>query len=170
MKKETEYPVTLARAEAIVEKMGDAAACSAPDLARYLRELNMTKDELMGKTSYLESLSSVHRKHHPMCTGLLDYFPDALAMVSLVSWLGNEKHNPGEPVHHARGKSTDHADCVIRHMVSRDEMEVYEVGGEEIEVPHWAHAVWRALAYGQEWMEREAGCPLARGARDEPCG
>ena len=59
---------------------------------------------------------SVKRKRIPMCSGLLDYFPDACAAIAEVSHLGNEKHNPGEPLHHSRGKSMDHADCIMRHL------------------------------------------------------
>ena len=50
---------------------------------------------------------SAMRKTFPMATGLLDYFPDACAEVARISYLGNEKHNPGEPMHHARGKSAE---------------------------------------------------------------
>jgi hypothetical protein len=31
----------------------------------------------------------------------LDYFPDALAAVAQISYQGNQKHNPGEPLHWA---------------------------------------------------------------------
>src|SRR5258708_31376733 len=56
---------------------------------------------------------------YPITTGLLDYFPDACALVAEVSFLGNQKHNPGEPLHWARGKSMDHADCIARHLIER---------------------------------------------------
>ena len=39
------------------------------------------------------------RKTYPMATGCLDYFPDALVAVARVSFVGNEQHNPGEPLH-----------------------------------------------------------------------
>jgi hypothetical protein len=39
--------------------------------------------------------------------------------VAELSRAGNEKHNPGEELHHARGKSNDHADCILRHLVDR---------------------------------------------------
>src|SRR5690348_15140244 len=57
------------------------------------------------------------RKDIPLARGLLDYFPAALARVAELSRIGNEKHNPGEDLHHARGKSGDHADCILRHLV-----------------------------------------------------
>ena len=101
--------------------------------------------------------SSELRKQYPMARGLLDYFPDALAEVARVSYLGNEKHNPGEEMHHARGKSMDHADCIIRHLVGR--------GGFDGETRESAALAWRALALLQEELEQEMNLPLPRGAR-----
>jgi hypothetical protein len=106
---------------------------------------------------------SAARKAIPLARGLLDYFPAALAAVAEVSKAGNDKHNPGEEMHHARGKSTDHADCILRHLVDR--------GGLDPEdgMRHSAKVAWRALALLQEELEA-AGAPLARGARlpEEP--
>ncbi len=115
---------------------------------------------------------SAERKRYPLASGLLDYFPDALAEVARVSWVGNEKHNPGEPLHHARGKSMDHADCVMRHLSQRGEFDDVEVinkkTGERAvyRVRHSACLAWRALALLQEELEA-AGAPLARGARTD---
>lgn len=100
---------------------------------------------------------SATRKTFPMCRGLLDYFPDALAEVAKVSYIGNEKHNPGEEMHHARGKSMDHADCILRHLVGR--------GGFDGDTRESAALAWRALALLQEELESEMGLPLPRGAR-----
>lgn len=80
------------------------------------------------------------RKLTPMCSGFLDYFPDAIAAVSRVSRAGNERHNPGQPLHWSRDKSSDHADCVIRHMATRNEID--PASGET----HLAHAAWRVMA------------------------
>lgn len=107
--------------------------------------------------SRLIDTDSATRKTYPMAAGLLDYFPDALAEVSRISFLGNEKHNPGQPMHHARGKSMDHADCILRHLVGR--------GGFDGEVRESAALAWRALALLQEELERELNLPLPRGAR-----
>jgi hypothetical protein len=92
-----------------------------------------------------------------MATGLLDYFPDALAEVARLSFLGNEKHNPGQDMHHARGKSTDHADCILRHLVGR--------GGFDGDTRESAALAWRSLALLQEELEAEYGLPLPRAAR-----
>jgi len=110
-----------------------------------------------GSHRRLIDADSTTRKTYPMASGLLDYFPDALAEVARISYLGNQKHNPGEPMHHARGKSMDHADCIIRHLVGR--------GGFDGDLRESAALAWRALALLQEELEREMGLPLPRGAR-----
>lgn len=96
------------------------------------------------------------RKNVPMARGLLDYFPDALAAVAEVSRLGNEQHNPGQPLHWAREKSTDHADCIVRHLVDRGTL---DTDGQR----HAAKIAWRALALLQ--TEIEAGKPDGWGNR-----
>lgn len=108
--------------------------------------------------SRLLDTTSEERKKYPMARGLLDYFPDALAEVSKVSYLGNEKHNPGQEMHHSRGKSNDHADCIIRHLAGR--------GGFDGEIRESAALVWRGLALLQEELEKEMNLTLPRGAKN----
>jgi hypothetical protein len=93
---------------------------------------------------------SKQRKDRPICTGVLDYFPDALAEVALASMCGNEKHSPGKPLQWARNKSTDHADCLIRHLADRGML-------DHDGVRHSAKVAWRALALLQEEIEGENG-------------
>lgn len=83
-------------------------------------------------------------------------FAASLAAVAQVSWYGNEKHNPGQPLHHARGKSMDHPDCIARHHVER--------GGFDGAMRHSACKLWRSLAAWQEALEAD-GAPKARGAK-----
>lgn len=93
------------------------------------------------------------RKESPIARGVLDYFPDALAAIAYVSKVGNDQHNPGQEMHWARGKSSDHADCIIRHLADRD---LVDTDG----VPHVDKVAWRALALSQEYHEKlkiEAG-------------
>jgi hypothetical protein len=106
----------------------------------------------------LSILTSAERKEYPICTGVLDYFPDALAMVAHVSYKGNQKHNPGQPLHWARGKSQDHADCVVRHYIERDRV--------EDDMIHLANAAWRCLADLQEYLEKKYQLDLPRGATE----
>ncbi len=88
------------------------------------------------------------RKNTPMARGLLDYFPDALAAVAGVSFVANEQHNPGQEMHWARGKSADHPDCIIRHLVDRGTIDTDGLA-------HSAKVAWRALALLQEELEAE---------------
>jgi len=111
-------------------------------------------EEMYGR---LITTDSDTRKMFPMARGLIDYFPEALAEVARVSYLGNQKHNPGEDMHHARGKSMDHADCIVRHLVER--------GGFDGDIRHSAALAWRALALLQEELEQEYNLPLPRGAK-----
>lgn len=88
------------------------------------------------------------RKKYPIVTGVLDYFPDAIAEVSLVSLTGNDQHNPGERLHWAREKSTDQADCIGRHLLQRGTR-------DKDGMRHTAKVAWRALALLQEEIEQE---------------
>lgn len=97
------------------------------------------------------------RKNTPMARGLLDYFPDALAEVAHVSYVGNQQHNPGEPLHWAKEKSIDHADCIIRHLVDRG---MKDTDG----MRHSAKVAWRALALLQIELDNER--QVARGLTD----
>ena len=88
------------------------------------------------------------RKDYPITTGALDYFPDAIAEVAHISKVGNDQHNPGEPLHWARGKSTDHADCITRHLIERGTLDIDGCR-------HTAKVAWRALALLQEELEAD---------------
>jgi hypothetical protein len=105
------------------------------------------------------STDSTARKGVPLATGLLDYFPDALVAVAQLSKAGNDKHNPGQPLHWSRGKSSDHADCIQRHMLDRGTVD------EEDGVRHSVKVAWRALAQLQEELEEALGLPPSRGSR-----
>lgn len=104
-------------------------------------------------------LTSAERKQYPMATGLLDYFPDALAYVSHVSWRGNEKHNPGQPLHWARGKSMDHPDCMLRHLTERGAL-------DDAGIEHAGSLAWRALADLQQLLEKKYDLDPPRAAID----
>lgn len=88
------------------------------------------------------------RKECPVATGFLDYFPDAIAEVAHVSFVGNKQHNPGELMHWNRNKSTDHADCVARHLLERGKIDTDGLR-------HTAKLAWRALAVLQLELEAE---------------
>jgi hypothetical protein len=88
------------------------------------------------------------RKTYPIVTGVLDYFPDAIAEVAHVSFIGNEQHNPGQPLHWDRSKSTDQADTIGRHLIQRG---TRDSDGQR----HSAKVAWRALALLQLEIEED---------------
>lgn len=128
-------------------------------------ELTIEMPQALPQTSLLDRLTSQSRKEHPVCSGFLDYFPDAIVEASRVSFLGNEKHNPGQPLHHARGKSNDHADCIARHLMQRGGFDELTLNGVTHRVRHSAALLWRAAALLQEELENEMGYKLPRNAR-----
>lgn len=91
------------------------------------------------------------RKTYPLYSGLLKYFPDALMEVAHTSWIGNEQHHKGEPLHWDRSKSTDQLDAAIRHIT--DHAKGLEKDTDN--VYHLAKAIWRLSAELQLILENE---------------
>jgi hypothetical protein len=91
---------------------------------------------------------AVERKARPLVTGVLDYFPDALLEVAYCSRVGNDQHNPGQPIHWAKEKSTDEADALGRHLLQRGKLDTDGVR-------HSAKVAWRALALLQREIDAE---------------
>lgn len=101
------------------------------------------------------------RTEYPMADGLLFYFPAALAGVARCSKIGNDQHNPGEPMHWAMDKSTDHANKILRHLM--------DVGTDDSDgIPHSVKVAWRALALAQEDLMARHGAPMPRNGRKVP--
>lgn len=130
----------------------------------------------MSKTTRITTLStdSATRKEFPLLSGCIKYFPAAIAGVANVSKMGNDKHNPGEELHHARGKSMDHGDCIIRHLMDVQDLIAYKARLEgktvlnmkEVILLEVNQMVWRALAFSQE-LHEQYGAPLAPAAKVE---
>lgn len=99
------------------------------------------------------------RKQMPIVRGVLDYFPDAIAEVAHVSYVGNEQHNPGEEMHWARGKSMDQEDCLVRHLMERGTL-------DSDGLRHSAKVAWRALALLQLEIEADKVTQLAKEAKE----
>lgn len=104
---------------------------------------------------------AAERNKYPMADGLLYYFPNALAEVSAVSRIGNEQHNPGEPMHWAREKSTDHANKIIRHLVDAGTI-------DKDGTRHTAKVAWRALAMLEDELIAEGRLPGRNAKITEP--
>ena len=92
---------------------------------------------------------SAERKDIPISSGFLNYFPLAVAEVARLSKKGNDKHNPGEPLHWAKEKSNDHADCLARHLLEHDKM-------DDDGFKHDVKVAWRAMALLQTRLESES--------------
>lgn len=91
------------------------------------------------------------RKAIPLWTGVLGYFPDAIAAIAAVSKAGNDQHNPGEPLHWAREKSTDQINTAARHLLDHTTGTLRDSDGQL----HLAKAVWRLLAELQLTIEAQ---------------
>ena len=94
------------------------------------------------------------RKNLPIVRGVLDYFPGALLAVAEVSRVGNDQHNPGQPLHWAKEKSTDEADALLRHLIDRGKLDTDGLR-------HSAKVAWRALALLQREIDAEGQTDLA---------
>jgi hypothetical protein len=89
------------------------------------------------------------RKNLPLYSGLIKYFPDALIEVARLSQVGNDQHNPGQPLHWAREKSGDELDALTRHLIDAGTI-------DNDSIRHSTKLAWRALANLQKELERDA--------------
>ena len=96
------------------------------------------------------STHALARKNTPVFSGVLKYFPRALAAVAALSQIGNEQHNPGTELHWDRSKSGDEWDALTRHLL---EVGTYDTDG----VLHSTKVAWRALAGLEKELEQADG-------------
>lgn len=101
----------------------------------------------------MSNQDSTIRKNSPVFSGVLQYFPDAMMEISRHSKAGNDKHNPGQPLHWAKEKSKDHADCIARHLI--DIGPNWDECDPETGSYHATALAWRALALLQTLLEHE---------------
>jgi hypothetical protein len=99
--------------------------------------------------SPLITTDSEARKNAPVYSGVMAYFPLAMIEIARLSKVGNDKHNPGQHLHWSRDKSTDHADCIARHLLEHGKL-------DDDGITHTAKVAWRALALLQVEMEKSA--------------
>lgn len=104
--------------------------------------------------SALRDKTSSERKAEPIYAGAVMYFPDALAAMARLSVSGNNKHNPGEPLHWARGKSMDQLDAAQRHLINPDAIDP-ETGETELTAAFWR--IGAQLQLQQERLNKEKG-------------
>lgn len=100
------------------------------------------------------------RKQTPVYSGVLKYFPHALAEVAKVSYIGNDKHSPGKEMTWDRSKSSDEMDADIRHTIDEvllrramppSKHVVRDADGNAV----LAQAAWRVLARLEKDIEAE---------------
>lgn len=123
--------------------MGQLAECYNEATGKALADIYMEV-----AMSMIDGADAKTRKSFPITTGVLDYFPDALLEVAALSKVGNDQHNPGQPLHWSKDKSSDHADTLVRHMLDRGKR-------DNDGVRHSAKVAWRALALLQTEIECE---------------
>ncbi len=118
--------------------------------------MNMTYPNVFynGDKSYIPQ-DDKSRKMAPMARGCLFYFPAALFEVAAHSMESDLKHNPGatDGPTWARSKSSDHADCIIRHLVDAG------TRGTPDRKYHLRALAWRSLALLQEECEADGALP-----------
>ena len=73
---------------------------------------------------------AAERKTYPIYSGFINYFPNAIAAVSHLSYKGSQQHQPDQPTQWDMSKSGDELDALMRHMVDGD----------------WEQVAWRAMA------------------------
>lgn len=105
------------------------------------------------------------RKALPIWTYQMEYFPDALLAEVGVAVAGNLQHNPGEPLHWAREKSTDQMNTAFRHMWDHGRGTTRDTDGQY----HLAKAIWRLKAELQLTIEKERATPPAPSTNTRLC-
>ena len=123
------------------------------------------------------------RKDAPMFRGLMGYFPAALFEVAAHSLDSDRKHNPGSTTgpNWARGKSADHEDCIMRHLIDagprRSLLSMLPAwllakrpgsSARDAKRYHLRCLAWRALALLQEDCEATGSMPGTSSRFPEP--
>lgn len=115
-----------------------------------LSEIDFWRSVNSQGTVHRNALSAQDRKAAPLWSGCMQYFPDALMEVAKLSLAANNQHNPGQPMHWARGKSGDECDTAARHLLDAGKR---DIDGQR----HLTKAAWRTLAALQKEIEEERG-------------
>ena len=123
-------------------------------MSREKRETyTMSEEELQMLTEtftndYVEDVAK-SRKATPVFSGVLKYFPNAIAEVAKCSFAGQQQHNPDKPLAWDRSKSGDEYDALMRHLMDST-IDDYDTDG----TLHLAKVAWRALAGLQKHLEK----------------
>lgn len=117
----------------------EIVVCDVNTNSQYIVSANDLKPINSNPIDMILPTDAQERKQIPIATGVLDYFPLAIAEVAKCSRAGNDQHHPGEPLFWDRTKSADHVDCIGRHLIDRGK---FDTDGQR----HSAKLAWRALA------------------------
>ena len=128
--------------DSLCQLAGNDCASNAAGYFVLAKKAKVTQSKMTLPTDAAE------RKCIPITSGVLDYFPLAIAEVAKASYAGNQQHHPNEPLFWDKSKSTDHSDCISRHLIDRGK---YDSDG----IRHSAKLAWRALALLQIELENE---------------
>lgn len=85
-------------------------------------------------------------------SGFVRYFPDAMALVAVLSKVANEQHNPGVPMHWAKEKSTEELDSLANHLM--DIGSKGELSMDEDRVLDAIKVAWRGMANLQRLVDK----------------
>lgn len=130
-------------------KNGNFAVLYGNVKGTYVDKSNTYVERTMGRGLPTDN---AERKKLQLHTYMFQYFPDAWLATANVSIAGNEQHNPGEPLHWARDKSTDQMNTMWRHIWDYSMGVMKDVDGQY----HLAKAAWRILAELQLLIEHDA--------------
>ena len=109
---------------------------------------NQTQEDPFGEHFTINPSSAQERKATPIYSGVLKYFPQALAEVSRTSQAGNDQHHPDKPLHWDKSKSSDELDALTRHLIDHSVHPVDEDG-----ILHLSKVAWRALAALERYLD-----------------
>ena len=88
---------------------------------------HFTEEESNGRVLPTDS---AERKTYPIYSGFIKNFPNAIAAVSHLSYMGSKQHHPEKPLHWDKSKSGDELDALMRHMIDGD----------------WEEVAWRSMS------------------------
>ena len=118
------------------------------ELEKFNTTMNTKDLEMLTETFTNPVDTAKDRKETPIFSGVLKYFPDAIAEVAKCSFRGQQQHNPDKPLAWDRSKSGDEYDALTRHLIDSSKEE-YDTDG----TLHLAKVAWRALAGLQKHLE-----------------
>lgn len=93
------------------------------------------------------------RKGRPIFSGVLLFFPDAIAAVAQCSQVGSGQHHDDGSIWWDRSKSGDELDALARHLLEAGDIDTDGIR-------HSAKVAWRALANLQKEIEHEQAAGL----------